>query len=1567
MGKDCNPIYLDAKGKRSVTYYETLKEQGEEAALKAYIDEMMPVAANLRFEKAKESPIKRLSETDESVLKNTEAISVTSALDEYGGELPPSVISAVAVNFKARDLMAKARDNGETLYEDEAKQEARKYFGIEPGQVDPIYNHSEFIKYKAEVQDLYYTQKRYGDAIHLYLERVFNFYQKAEHKEYEGHWNMVAREAYADVLDELDDDIAEIFRYSTISGSLQEVAKDFIQEVREFEKEYGEAEIFAEQPIISKKVKIKDKPIKGKIDLLIVAKKSNKARLFDYKTKSVDSLRNFDNIDTAKMSPPFDTLVNNSKTKAELQLTFYKKSLEEDYDLDVVGSKIGVVVGRFEYDDPGAGVGGRGWKLTGIDTKASGMVEARTHDGLLESEAEVEGRPRIQHEIDKTMGELFQGKWETSVSNQKSYIEKQLKRAKRDGNVYVWIDPTTGNKRVAPNESKLKTYIKEAFVRQQRIKKNAAVDAKNAFLKGGEPARDSVWARQGLNYKHIMKLIFEDAHPDHYDVYVPGDFKELAGLGDDILFIVNKSTKEVKIVSILPMSNRVVTFHEQGEEPRTTLFGPWLTDEAAKKMLRNTAPKATLHTMNMARLGAVAHKLRTVLPEFSNITDVQSVTAYGKADNMEKWLPDEALALWKVMAEIHENSESTEPLNPLIKELDDAAPIMPDNRFFDSVIGRFVSMLMDNRDPLKIAAGPSDKGANKIVKLLKARIKELNDFNEEYEGDVKLMGLLEDYLKRLYITLYKRPDINGKDAVFANELYQQANNAYLASRGMLTKSPSRYKKSAVGGFQSAMLMGDEDAEMLHFAIMEAEQAARDVLTSYLSEHDKLLTALMKAKGFTLPGQIIKGDVSMKLFENMLEDGYKFDPDNVKNWMKFKKPEDLELEEEREYVRFFNKKIKEFAKLGYTRSKYLAMFPDTSAQIQTGVPTWEEGYIPIMPKKASNAFKDTELMIRGSETNASTTKEAVKRAFKSIFGGFAAGLKKLAKPVENGKRDTSEPWELRQIFVNQVDAGPGRGSHETRKLLGIDEDNNYIGTRQAIETNPALILNLFAVDVTRQKFMAEAKMAHQAIDAKLVAEKSAGIQGAEDKRKALDSIAQLRIDNRVDDEGQMGQIMDGLKRVAAISIFGGSTRQAVADFTTTTLQMTSASLGNALAKTLFNYQGKFGFKDVGWAKKHMTSKFGAQIMTDYGLFNSSLGEFTESEYNATMRNSMWQTKHMTAHFRTILRKAVQDVILAQMHHDGVTEDVFDRDEKTGRYIYNEAADPRFYVYDEKLAAKGYGHSEPPSPDTENYKKWKKWQAARKMLRGTRGIDEKTGRMKHPYSIKELNTMKQEAIRLFGAMDSSEAVVYETSAVWRSLLTFRKWIIHRVANFNFEKTESWRKAKWVEKKTDDGDVYFEYSKGEVEGLLQSMGGMYKDIMSIGLKGAIGKMSDSRKENLGKLISDLLMTALLYAFASWIIGMDFGNKAFVTELQKGFNNSLGDMNILASGYYAVTSDAMPSMSMMGSFMKNTATSIYHGVTGDPAGALSAGDNAMSLFGVYRTGKALGLDQLILGDEID
>ena len=126
------------------------------------------------------------------------------------------------------------------------------------------------------------------------------------------------------------------------------------------------------------------------------------------------------------------------------------------------------------------------------------------------------------------------------------------------------------------------------------------------------------------------------------------------------------------------------------------------------------------------------------------------------------------------------------------------------------------------------------------------------------------------------------------------------------------------------------------------------------------------------------------------------------------------------------------------------------------------------------------------------------------------------------------------------------------------------------------------------------------------------------------------------------------------------MFWGSIRQTVTELGTASAQITSQSIANIINKTLFKGTNRYDNKDLAWAAKLAMKPLGRQIITDLGMYNTNLGEFTDSEYVETQKKLAYQTKWGFWTIRTTLRQAVQSVVFAQMHKEGIVEKVPVRD-------------------------------------------------------------------------------------------------------------------------------------------------------------------------------------------------------------------------------------------------------------------------------------------------------------------
>lgn len=278
--------------------------------------------------------------------------------------------------------------------------------------------------------------------------------------------------------------------------------------------------------------------------------------------------------------------------------------------------------------------------------------------------------------------------------------------------------------------------------------------------------------------------------------------------------------------------------------------------------------------------------------------------------------------------------------------------------------------------------------------------------------------------------------------------------------------------------------------------------------------------------------------------------------------------------------------------------------------------WDDLYIPVIPEKATEALRQTMSLKNSSEITA-----------KDVLTSFAKAVKSLRKKPLTGTEKASKPYSFTSFFINQVDSVPGRGSRETRNLLRITEDGKKIDNDRNIELNPAVILNTALIESSRKEHMQAATLASMAVDADLVAK---GLSGGIDTgyiREIFSSITNMRIHNRVEEEeGALAAVADVSKKASSFALFFGSVRQVTTESSTALFQSISQSMANAINNIFFKGDNLYSTKDRTWAIKELMSDFGRDAMEGLGMYNSSIGQFTDTQYNAFKSKFLFQTKH-----------------------------------------------------------------------------------------------------------------------------------------------------------------------------------------------------------------------------------------------------------------------------------------------------------------------------------------------------
>jgi len=1559
MGKDCTTVYYDRNGKKSDTYYGTLEKTGnKDMALTAYINEMAYEVPTPRFssiaaemfrgtgkaddadgyveESRGEQIEKQLRKkfTREEMIKKGYAGVTTIIEEELSNGIPEPVKRRAAVKAFIRDL---ARINNKDLKNDykELQEEANRYFGLDP-ENNPSQNEGEFELYMSDVQNLYIAQRDLGTLQHSFIESMIdemnnnptsnltNWFIEAKEK-------FVAENGYV-----LNDQVLQ---------NLKRIFKDILKEKKFYEEEYGaEFHIIPEAGIVTSKMMFDNKPLQGHIDIMLYSPKLNKAVLYDIKTKSEQSFANFEFDAAPPMRGALGGLKDNASNHVAVQLGTYKKGLELQYDTEVLDTKVVLITGIYDYKEGEEGdAGNREWHVIDAVPESTMIKKIVTPDGAINNLFEIKKKKPLGEAPDQIIQDLFDGKLAAISKNPDEYANSQEALIVKDKRgKYVWTNSLTRERLTADTIDALKKKIKQAYIKLQKMKKHSASHLIELFETGKAP-KGSIWDNN--LYKEKALTILSGITPESHQLYSASSLPELDGTADDVLVIEDKRTGEFQLISLSASYNNRYSFNEEGQMPRTSVLGPWLTDETVKKEYGgDIVPDADTHTLSNLRLALIAADLKAENPNrFKTITKLRSITLFdntmaGYQTNYMK----EQIGLLKEIRKAMETAKIEVP--EAIKTVTEDEELSSPDSYSENYLEEFINRLKDKEDPLFMLAVKSrNKAALSVRKKLLKASAEMTSTGMSAERFYEIEKEFMQYLKQTFWAIKGsfKGNTYDNDQIYRDPQFVAVNRAFLEFKNMMITENPNVENNFFTKLNTLTTINDQHAEVIHQEIAISEQRARDEIAEFMFEHQKLQRKLIESsKDVGIVGRVLTGDQFKKVYGPMLEDGYAFDPDDTSKWMKFKDPDKNKdddsylTKEQREYIRFYNKMVKKYMKILNPRAQKI--LDGTAGLKMKG--KFDKGSIPIIPASSTTELQETMSLRGGTETSLTAIWNAMKR---------------WVRRSEEERPKESDPWGFRSIFTNQVDAEPGRGSRDTRKLLKITDDNKVYDDSRNIELNPSMVLNIMAVEAARREHMHHASNLAISMDAELAYKQLDPTAKVEGLREVITDIVKMRIHNEFKKEGKLGEGLDIIKKLASIGIFGGSVRQFFTEAGTSGLQMVSTLLSNTVNKTLFGGDTKFGVKDLSWSGKHAVSAFGRQIMTDYGLYNSSLGQFTEDEFVETRNKSLWQTKHAFAHIHTVLRQSVQSVILAQMHKDGVTEKAFTMNDK-GRWIYDETKDKRFYVWDpenDKLE-----NQQPKAPETEEeIRKWELWKAHREEMIKDGGI--KDGKMARPYTVKHLQSLKHYAVRMFGAMDSSQLIAYERSAVGRALVTFKKWGLQKFKNYWTRTEMSKKEGAWVLQ--EDGK--YDFVATEFEGMINSFVGLAKDIFRLGWSSAMDASSDLRKQNVAKLLTDLLLFALLILAVMKLLKESlFAETALGSDIIRGFENAVMDMMPLLALKSFIDGSPVAAVSVAGRVVDKAMTSIWYVATGDIDKSLNEVDNMMSTFGLYRTAKGLVYEPL-------
>lgn len=1565
MSKTCTPLYLDKDGNKSSHYYDFVAEHGHEAALHNYIQNTIAIATT-RASKytTTEDLLKAGKPMKNRKLKTADYISMSKIIKQNSSDMPDSIKLWKAMELFAADLRLKARAQNNRLTLVDSMTAAKTHFGYD-FKSDAVFNENldQLDHFKKEVEKMWEAQRVEGSYIHEILELAILERNNRLQAFKDGGGQLKPGEIHSfdadaanslvkEAISQMDPNKLEALSHG-VKQSVSDILYKLLNRIDALEIQHDTIfELLPELNIVASNTKFGDangdtKLVYGIADLVLHSQEKDTAIIIDFKTKSTTSAESFDSAGASHMQGPFSSIPDNAEGHTNLQTSGYAEVLSKDYNIKNIQTETFLIVGKVKpkelTDDIDGETPVRDWTFQYLDKAKSTFKKGVVYNGILRGVFEREGEPKVENTgIESMISTMFQNKLELADSVDE-YVDSQLSSiTKTKAGKFYWSNPYTNKPITAFNKEEVKKGIKSEYIKYLKSKKEAVTDLVRLF-NTGKTRKESIWYSGQFQNKaaYILNGVSNKTH----DIYTQATLPELTGVGDDVIVFKSKTDGTLTMMSLTNLYEKAINFNTEGsDEAKTTLFGPFVIDKTVEtKYGKGVIPQASTHSIVLFKLGLAAARLSTLNPAFGTVVRLHSVALLGDTDNYRTSSMAEQLPLIAQMHQLLKDGGKDIP--------NDIAAVMDNKEHFkresykQDYFAEFIEEVKMGKDPLH-AVGISTQGHKTRSALLK-RIKELETDKADLTTDMQLEKRLSSYMNRVYREVAGLDiALSDKDAIFRDPRYIQVSQAYLSLKNLLVMS----KPADDGGIMTKLkmhslkTMDSPYAESMAKMIEHFEQRAREDLMEFMHEHGRLVEELIKEEtSVNNLNKRFSNDVYKKVFSKMLADEYEFNADNTENWMRFKDPEvqgNGLTSTQREYIRFFNKQLKLASNKLSPKSIFNHMYPKDGTESKS----WLSNSIPIIPSASSIDLQET------------TDLDHLQNPLK-LVGKL---LKKAIKPQESAKKGAIDPpWTLNTVMMDQVDTNPGRGSASTRNLLGIDEKGAVTNQPQNIERNPIIILNLYMLNAVKKEHMQEAATAYQAIDASIynasVMYKDAGMN-IEPVRELLSNFNRMLIHGKFEEEdSRVAHTLDAIGKGSSLVMFWGSWRQFITESATVTAQTSSSFLGNAFNKILLKGETKYSAKDLKWAAQQIGTPFGDQMVANYGLFNSDLGQFTSSDYVGTKKSSLMQTKIGFAPMHAVLSQATQTIVLAQMHKDGITKEAFDLDER-GIWIYNESKDDRFYVYEDGL---DINQQKNPPTSKEDKAKHAYWKAHRRQMQKDGGI--RKNKMTRPFTTEHINSMKNYALRLYGSMDSKGMIGAEIVATGRAMAKFRRWMVQKVENVYSPTRSSIKEGKWESYINEDGVETYEFLAQEYEGYIQSIMGLYNGLIQHG--GSLSAMqesfSDRRKENLTKILSDLALWGILALIVGELLETDFAKKSVLgKDLSKGLANAVGDIMPAVGLFKTLGSSPMGAVSVSTQAASNTIKAFYNLGIGDIDRAAAMTMKTMESGGSFRT--AMGIKDL-------
>jgi hypothetical protein len=1567
----CQYIYKDANGNISAIYKRALAKYGPERAEEIYIRHMM-MTIDTRFSHKTTSSIDERSGRIQVLEADKSHYTETTSGKKY--DRPTEVVANITENPNLMSGFWTAKSTGEktgleAAREYLAKQLLWEYLTPEEklieGAVDKkILKDSELlVKAEHDIQALWKAQEVAGTQYHELASLIINEWEKvAQAHEDAGEPDIAIGELGAIIAKVKNDSLSvwqidgrDKFSESDMYHGLHPLFEFVVNETRRLNKlpkAPGDANrrirLKSEVKVYSDKLKVPNSGVDGlagSIDVLLFTADKLYNKTLDFKTKIQYKSKDFNKATGRVITGPFN-MVESPVNKSIAQQLFYSAIMRQAEYGQATDEALTIVVPiDFGVTNLNQELGAKEFRTYGISAP-EGDPNATTKSRIWHKDITTEIGPVItwltkgdvrtvyeKARVDGIAGttEKWSGENEDGVPNatwskdhkvaavETALLKKRIPTGKTSPVVSLWFETIdVGGK----TDDEIRVILGKAYDAAKTSQNSMSSDLARWFANQSSPIPKSFAGKHDA-----VAALFQGISPLTHTVHQAEKYNEVFhGIGPDVLIAIDNITGAVTLLSAVVTTKNKIKFKGDGSKnKRTSLYGNYVEDKELESGMLPVGlmTEPTTHDFISMKLGLAAMMLRRISGSKLHIDKMRVVSmGYANSVFVTPTTFEQELAKIKLFKKYAPKDFPSE-YSELLKETEDVEYKGATAKHLEHLILHIAK----NTDPLQSRGKQLKEDILKVYGQYQAG--RLNGF--------ELRTLLGKYVEAVAIQLhYSESDVSR---VLSDPRMVAASKA-LAEFARFENDLGKLaaERCSVAAMNGAVSSGDTMQIRLHVIYNEASARIRHQMDQFYKDHMSTAKSLRKRVGteFAL--------TTTKMFENLYRKS-----SNPEDRMMLKDENDPSLtKEEQDYIKFFNDNIME---------DLIRCSPaNTHEGIRNGS-LWKRGTVPTI-------YSHPELL-----------QEQSFRSWKGLKEAVSATISRMKKKTELNMTSFLD-FKFSTQFDDQASDSSHGHSETRRQMLGIKDLNAVVDQNPNIETNLILIANLCHLEAAEKE--------HYAILLQEVVAAQSILASAADRNKTnmsadmINTWKELIIKNQYKEE-PLQPYLDPVNRLSSQLLFNFSLAQAMTEFSTGTLQTTSAAISNSVQNAWAAFIGKpenagrYTMKDWAWGVYEWDRRENGklfQIVRDNGMLVADADDWRNAEFEGATKAGVFQSEAGFALNRIFFDASITHTFLAQMKHMNIPDAYV---KQGNRWIYDETKDSRFYVYDPDTKM----GTTPPVTDDDK-KKHSVWLATRKMMELEGMLNPETKTMKGPLTSNERAEIKHYATRTYGSFNKDGDVNGEAWVLGRSMLRYKKWAMQKKANWWTPTVENDMWGHWETVPDGQGGYKTTWVGDSFQGILQTVGFVISEIASARGISMAKNLNKYQRENLSKLFADLCMWIMMMLMVipflkdtteevDAVSGETVEVKGDFAKSEKGkralrsATNATQDLFFLSSFFsfgqgptsQTILSNILPGFGVMGMAAGGALTSMFELIAGDPEKAGQTAATTAGRLGIIRTGK--------------